>query len=112
MRECAPRGAIARARGVKQLKECREVVHGASLTAALPSKVRPVSLRALLCVPLGHQWSEAPELVETYPVLRCRRCGKLQNMSSETRGVTPWTARRGSPTGRMSGGVGRDGRPY
>jgi hypothetical protein len=70
-----------------------------------------VTLRALLCVPLGHKWREAPEIVETYPVLRCKRCGKRRNMSDETRGFTPWTARGSSPTGQMSGRVGPDGRP-
>jgi hypothetical protein len=70
-----------------------------------------VTLRALLCVPLGHKWREAPEIVETYPVLRCKRCGKRRNMSDETRGFTPWTARGSSPTGQLSGRVGPDGRP-
>jgi hypothetical protein len=70
-----------------------------------------VTLRALLCVPLGHKWREAPEIVDTYPVLRCKRCGKRRNMSDETRGFTPWTARGSSPTGQMSGRVGPDGRP-
>jgi hypothetical protein len=70
-----------------------------------------VTLRALLCVPLGHKWREAPEIVETYPVLRCKRCGKRRNMSDETRGFTPWTARSSSATGQMSGRVGGEGRP-
>jgi hypothetical protein len=70
-----------------------------------------MTLRALLCVPLGHKWREATELVATYPVLRCWRCGKLRNMGDETRGFTPWTARGSSPTGQMSGRVGPDGRP-
>jgi hypothetical protein len=71
-----------------------------------------MNLRALLCVPLGHRWAEAPDVIETYPVLRCIRCGQMRNMGSETREKTPWTGRGTSPTGRMSGGVGRDGRPY
>jgi hypothetical protein len=50
--------------------------------------------------------------VETYPVLRCKRCGRLRNMGDETRGFTPWTARGSSSTGHMSGRVGDDGRPY
>jgi hypothetical protein len=71
-----------------------------------------VNLKALLCVPLGHKWAEATDVVETYPVLRCGRCGRLRNMGAEARGVTPWTGRGASPTGQMSGRVGRDGRPY
>jgi hypothetical protein len=71
-----------------------------------------VSLKSLLCVPLGHKWAEAGDIVETYPVLRCKRCGRLRNMGDETRGFTPWTGRSPSGTGRMTGGVGRDGRPY
>jgi hypothetical protein len=70
-----------------------------------------MNLKAVLCVPLGHRWSEAADVVESYPVLRCKRCGKLRNMGGETRGFTPWTARGSSPTGRISGRVGRDGRP-
>ena len=42
---------------------------------------------------------------------RCKRCGRLRDMGSETRDVTPWTGRTPSPTGRMSGGFERDGRP-
>jgi hypothetical protein len=71
-----------------------------------------VNVKAVLCVPLGHKWGEATGVVETFPVLRCARCGRLRNMSGETRGFTPWTARNASPTGRMSDQVGRDGRPY
>ena len=70
-----------------------------------------MSFKAILCVPLGHRWHEAADIVETYPVLRCQRCGRLRNMGAETRGFTPWTGRGSSPTGPMSGGVGRDGRP-
>ena len=73
--------------------------------------MQAVNLKALACVPLGHKWAEATGVVETYPLLRCRRCGRLRNMSSETRGFTPWTARTPSATGRMTGRVGRDGRP-
>jgi hypothetical protein len=69
-----------------------------------------VSLKALLCVPLGHKWGEATDIVETYPVLRCKRCGRLRNMGDETRGWTPWTARTPSASGTLSGRVGRDGR--
>ena len=67
---------------------------------------------AVLCVPLGHKWGEATDVVETYAVLRCKRCGRLRNMGDEARGFTPWTARGSSVTGQMSGRVGRDGRPY
>jgi hypothetical protein len=35
-----------------------------------------MNLKAVLCVPLGHKWGEAPDVVETYPVLRCKRCGR------------------------------------
>jgi hypothetical protein len=70
-----------------------------------------MNLKALFCVPLGHKWGEATDVVDTNPVLRCKRCGRLRNMGDETRGVTPWTARSASPTGQMSGRVGRDGRP-
>ena len=71
-----------------------------------------MNLKALLCVPLGHKWREAPDVVETYPVLRCKRCGRLRNMGEETRGFTPWTARGSSITGQMTGRTGSDGRPY
>jgi hypothetical protein len=70
-----------------------------------------MNVKALLCVPLGHKWGEATDVVATYPVLRCKRCKRLRNMSDETRGVTPWTGRSPSATGMMSGRIGRDGRP-
>jgi hypothetical protein len=63
-------------------------------------------------VPLGHRWAPDPEAVETYPVLRCERCGRRRHMGAETREKTPWTGRGISPTGRFSGRTGRDGRPY
>jgi hypothetical protein len=70
-----------------------------------------MNFKAVLCLPLGHKWREAPDVVESYAVLRCQRCGRLRNMSSETRGFTPWTARGASPTGSMSGRAADDGRP-
>jgi hypothetical protein len=78
----------------------------------LPVVSREMNLKGILCVPLGHKWGEAPDAVETYPVLRCKRCGRLRNMGDETRGFTPWTARGSSETGHMSGRVGDAGRPY
>jgi hypothetical protein len=70
-----------------------------------------MNLKALVCVPLGHKWAEATDLVETYPVLRCRRCGRLRNMSDATRDVSPWTGRSDSPTTGMNDRLGPDGRP-
>jgi hypothetical protein len=70
-----------------------------------------VNLKAVICVPLGHKWTEATDTFESYPVLRCSRCGRLRNVGGETRDVTPWTGRSASQTGHMSGRVGRDGRP-
>jgi hypothetical protein len=71
-----------------------------------------MSLKALLCVPLGHRWHTDPDSTEAYPLLRCERCGRQRNMGAETRDMTPWTGRGHSATGQMSGGTGRDGRPY
>jgi hypothetical protein len=67
-----------------------------------------MNLKALLCIPLGHKWAEATDVVESYPVLRCRRCGRLRNMGDETRDVPPWTGRSPSPTGDITGGYDRD----
>ena len=71
-----------------------------------------MNAKAILCVPLGHHWETDTELFESEPILRCTRCGRHRDMGTETRGVTPWTGRGASPTGRMSGQTGRDGRPY
>jgi hypothetical protein len=68
--------------------------------------------KAIICVPLGHRWETDTESHEVEPILRCARCGRHRNMGSEMRNATPWTGRSASPTGRMSGGTGRDGRPY
>ncbi|HLY93630.1 MAG TPA: hypothetical protein VKP14_02185 [Gaiellaceae bacterium] len=69
-------------------------------------------LKAILCVPIGHHWETDTDSAGTEPILRCTRCGRHRNMGNEMRDMTPWTGRGRSPTGRMSGGVGRDGRPY
>jgi hypothetical protein len=70
-------------------------------------------LQGLLCIPLGHSWTEAPDVHESYPVLRCRRCDRLQELSAETQGPVPWTGRTPSEVGKWMGRPrGRDGRPY
>jgi hypothetical protein len=61
----------------------------------------------LLCAVTGHRWREAADVHETYPVLRCARCGRQQALASETHGadrvdmkagadraVGPWGGRR------------------
>jgi hypothetical protein len=64
---------------------------------------------ALLCIPLRHRWREAPDIHETYPVLRCTRCGKLRELADGTgdplsfggkhrTGVEQWSGKR--PGGR------------
>ena len=71
-----------------------------------------MNAKGILCVPLGHKWTTLSETFDVEPLLHCTRCGRVRDMGNETRGVTPWTGRGASPTGRMSGGTGRDGRPY
>jgi hypothetical protein len=45
-----------------------------------------VTWKAIVCVPLGHRWAEAADVNETYPVLRCRRCRRLRELTPETIG--------------------------
>jgi hypothetical protein len=54
-----------------------------------------VTLKAVVCVPLGHRWEVRPDSDETYPVLRCRRCGRLTELAPGTGGGERLTERAG-----------------
>jgi len=54
-----------------------------------------MTVRGLLCIPLGHKWTEASDVQETYPVFRCRRCGRTQGFAAETQGTEGWLERGG-----------------
>jgi hypothetical protein len=73
--------------------------------------VRGVNPKALLCMPLGHRWSEAADVEAPYPVLRCERCGRTMELTAETHDAVPWEGRMPSPQGTWSGRTGPDGRP-
>ena len=47
----------------------------------------------VLCVVAGHRWSEAAEIHESYPVLRCGRCHVLRELSPGSRPPEGWTER-------------------
>ncbi|HEV7132135.1 MAG TPA: hypothetical protein VGN27_00215 [Gaiellaceae bacterium] len=54
-----------------------------------------MSVRVVLCVVAGHRWLEAAEIHETFPVLRCRRCGRLQELTAESQRPEGWMERGG-----------------
>jgi hypothetical protein len=58
-----------------------------------------VSAKALLCVPLGHKWHTVPSDTP-YPVLKCDRCGRLTELTSESAGGEGWME-RGARLGTM-----------
>jgi hypothetical protein len=59
-------------------------------------------LSAIVCVAAGHRWSPDPDSFETYPVLRCGRCGRHQGLAAETGRPEGWSE-RGGRDARASG---------
>ena len=57
-----------------------------------------MNVKAIVCVFVGHRWTEAADVHETYPVLRCRRCGREQGL-----GGTEAMGRSGRVYGGRSG---------
>ena len=37
-------------------------------------------IKGIVCVFIGHRWTEAADVHETYPVLHCLRCGRNQGL--------------------------------
>jgi hypothetical protein len=54
-----------------------------------------MSVKAALCVIRGHRWSDAEDIHESYPVLRCGRCGALQRLTAESSRAEGWMERGG-----------------
>jgi hypothetical protein len=54
-----------------------------------------MNARVVLCVLTGHRWTEASEIHETFPVLRCRRCGRLEELTAESQRSEGWAERSG-----------------
>ena len=50
--------------------------------------------KAVICTFVGHRWAEATDVHETFPVLRCRRCGREQEVAPGTSGPEGWAERR------------------
>jgi hypothetical protein len=61
-----------------------------------------MSVKALLCVPLGHRWKPREDSTESYPVLRCERCGRTTALAPGTSLGEGFSARSGR-TSRMRG---------
>jgi hypothetical protein len=51
-----------------------------------------VNLKAALCVPVGHKWHPV-ESDTPYPLLKCDRCGRLRELTTESSGAEGWSAR-------------------
>jgi len=54
-----------------------------------------VNPRAVICIVAGHRWREAADVYETFPVLRCRRCGRRRELAAETQRPEGWLERSG-----------------
>ncbi|TML89800.1 MAG: hypothetical protein E6G08_03890 [Actinobacteria bacterium] len=59
--------------------------------------------RGVLCVFLRHRWREADDVHESYPVLRCTRCGRLRALAPGTSDPAQWTSRYRSGVETWSG---------
>jgi hypothetical protein len=53
-----------------------------------------VSLKAIVCVPVGHRYHPI-ESDTPFPVLKCDRCGRLTELTAESSGPEGWMARGG-----------------
>ena len=62
-----------------------------------------MNLRSVACVVLRHRWREAADVYETYPVLRCTRCGRLRALADGTSDPQQWTGRVRSGVETWSG---------
>jgi hypothetical protein len=58
----------------------------------------PMTAKVVLCVFTGHRWREAADVHETFPVLSCRRCGRLRKLAAGTRPPEGWAERAGRRT--------------
>jgi hypothetical protein len=61
---------------------------------------------------VGHRWRPVEDVHEAYTFLRCRRCHRELEVTSEDVHIVPWTGRHPSAIGRITGERGPDGRPY
>ncbi len=65
-----------------------------------------MNARVVICVLAGHRWTEASEIHESFPVLRCRRCRRLQELTTESQLPEGWNERsaRGTRAGWLMDG--------
>jgi hypothetical protein len=54
-----------------------------------------MNARGVLCILTGHRWTEARDVHATFPVLRCRRCGRLSELTAESQRPEGWLERSG-----------------
>ncbi len=52
-----------------------------------------MNARVVLCILGGHHWQEAGDVYESYPVLRCRRCGRVGKLTAESGRPEGWAER-------------------
>jgi hypothetical protein len=67
-----------------------------------------MKVAALICVPLGHRWHPV-ESDTPYSLLECGRCGRLRELTTESRGPEGWMERRtrGATMSQMMDDPGR-----
>jgi hypothetical protein len=44
-----------------------------------------MTIKALICIPLGHKWSTDTSSYDSEPLLRCKRCGRTREAGAGTR---------------------------
>ena len=52
-----------------------------------------MTAKIIVCILTGHRWATAAGTGETFPVLRCTRCGRTQNAAAGTHGPEGWAER-------------------
>jgi hypothetical protein len=69
-----------------------------------------MSPKAIICVFAGHRWGKPADVHETFPVLRCARCGRQRRLAPGTSDAEGWAERggRGARADQfMDGGIQR-----
>jgi hypothetical protein len=54
-----------------------------------------VNAKVIVCAFAGHRWHEAKDVYEPFPVLRCARCGRNQELTAESSRPEGWFERSG-----------------
>jgi hypothetical protein len=54
-----------------------------------------MTIKVIFCIVGGHRWAGAADIDETFPVLRCARCGRNRKLAPGTSDPEGWIERGG-----------------